>query len=52
LARKDEKMMKHKTLSLRPLALLALLAALSACGTVDGIGRDLSGASNRVSNML
>lgn len=35
-----------------PFAALLLLAALAGCGTVDGIGRDLSGASNRVSNML
>jgi len=25
-----------------------LMAALSACNTVDGIGRDISGASNTV----
>jgi predicted small secreted protein len=36
----------------RPVALLVLLAALAGCGTIDGIGRDISGASNRVSNML
>jgi len=35
-----------------PLSALLLLAALAGCGTIDGIGRDLSGASNRVSNML
>ena len=35
-----------------PLALLVVLTALAGCGTIDGIGRDLSGASNRVSNML
>ncbi|MDN5787537.1 entericidin, EcnA/B family [Pseudorhodobacter sp.] len=35
-----------------PIAALLLLSALSACGTIDGIGRDISGASNRVSNML
>ncbi len=28
----------------------ALLAALSACNTVDGIGRDISGAANTVKN--
>jgi len=43
------KMMSHK---LMLLAALLLLAALAGFGTVDGIGRDLSGASNRVSNML
>lgn len=35
-----------------PLAALLLLATLAGCGTIDGIGRDISGASNRVSNML
>jgi predicted small secreted protein len=45
--------MKHTALTrVRPLALLALLAALAACGTIDGIGRDISGASNRVSQMM
>lgn len=29
-------------------ALTALTASLSACGTVDGIGRDISGGANRV----
>lgn len=45
-------MMKNTLTKARPLALLALLAALAACGTIDGIGRDISGASNRVSQML
>lgn len=35
-----------------PLAALILCAALAACGTIDGIGRDISGASNRVATML
>lgn len=30
------------------MAALALLAALSACATVDGVGRDISGGANRV----
>lgn len=37
---------------LRPLLALILLGALTACGTVEGIGRDISGASQRVSDML
>jgi predicted small secreted protein len=32
----------------RVFAALALLAALSACATVDGVGRDISGGANRV----
>jgi predicted small secreted protein len=28
---------------------MGLLLALAACGTVEGIGRDISGASNRAS---
>ncbi len=28
----------------------ALFGALSACNTVDGIGRDISGAANTVKN--
>jgi|GEM_PF-2430564 len=43
------KMMSPKII---PLAALLLLAALAGCGTVEGFGRDLSGASNRVYNML
>ncbi len=31
------------------LVILALLSALSACATVDGVGRDISGGANRVS---
>lgn len=34
------------------LSMLLVMAALAGCGTIDGIGRDISGASNRVSNML
>jgi predicted small secreted protein len=37
---------------LRPLVAIALLAALAACGTIDGIGRDISSASNRASQMF
>lgn len=44
--------MKQTLTKARPLVLLALLAALAACGTIDGIGRDISGASNRVSGMI
>jgi predicted small secreted protein len=31
------------------LVILALLTLLSACATVDGVGRDISGGANRVS---
>ena len=48
----EVKQMKQTLIKARPLVLLALLAALAACGTIDGIGRDISGASNRVSTML
>ncbi|RUS60406.1 entericidin EcnA/B family protein [Pseudorhodobacter sp. E13] len=44
--------MRGKTAFLRPAMALLLLAALAACGTVDGIGRDLSSASNMVSDMF
>lgn len=44
--------MKNTLTRARPLALLALLAALAGCGTIDGVGRDISSASNRVSEML
>jgi predicted small secreted protein len=37
---------------LRPLIAIALLATLAACGTVDGIGRDISSASNRASQLF
>lgn len=33
---------------MKTLAALALLAALSACGTVDGIGQDLSSGARTV----
>lgn len=44
--------MTNKRTHLKPIVVLFLLAALSACGTIDGIGRDISGASNRVADML
>lgn len=34
--------MRHKWI------LIAVLAALAGCGTVDGVGRDISGGANRV----
>jgi len=33
---------------MQKLMLLVVLASLAACGTVDGIGRDISGGANRV----
>ncbi len=33
---------------MRILMILALMGALSACNTVDGVGRDISGGANRV----
>lgn len=33
-------------------AALAGTMVLSACGTVDGIGRDISGGANRVAGWL
>jgi predicted small secreted protein len=32
----------------KKLVILALLCGLSACATVDGVGRDISGGANRV----
>ena len=37
---------------MRKLLIVALVAALAGCATVDGIGRDISGGANRVSNMI
>lgn len=33
---------------MRTLAMITLLAALAACNTVDGVGRDISGGAQRV----
>jgi len=33
---------------MKKLVVLAVLATLAGCGTVDGIGRDISGGANRV----
>lgn len=33
---------------MKKIALFALIAALAGCATVDGIGRDISGASRGV----
>ncbi|WP_269430753.1 hypothetical protein [Pseudorhodobacter wandonensis] len=38
--------------SLSTLVALTLLAALGACGTVEGFGRDISSASNRASQLF
>jgi predicted small secreted protein len=34
------------------LAAMVSLTALAGCGTVDGIGRDISGGANRVAGWL
>lgn len=34
------------------IAALLALATLAGCGTVEGLGRDISGASRRVSNLM
>lgn len=34
------------------LILMVLLVALASCGTVDGVGRDISGGANRVQGWL
>jgi len=34
----------------RLIALVGLLAVLAACNTVDGMGRDISGAARTVQN--
>ncbi|MGO4907914.1 entericidin, EcnA/B family [Pseudorhodobacter sp. W20_MBD10_FR17] len=41
-----------KRFPLRTLIALTLLAGLTACGTIDGIGRDISSASNRASQLF
>lgn len=33
---------------MKKIALVAMIAALAGCATVDGIGRDISGASRGV----
>ncbi len=37
---------------MRKLMLMAVLCGLAGCATVDGLGRDISGGANRVSNMI
>ena len=37
---------------MRRLMILAVVATLSGCATVEGLGRDISGGANRVSNMI
>jgi predicted small secreted protein len=34
------------------LMLIAVLAALTGCATVEGIGRDISGGANRVNGWI
>lgn len=35
-----------------PLALIALIAALSGCATIEGVGRDISGGAQRVNGWI
>ena len=37
---------------MKTLLLLAALATLTACATVEGIGRDISGGANRVNGWI
>ena len=37
---------------MKTLIFLAALAALTACATVEGIGRDISGGANRVNGWI
>lgn len=37
---------------MKKLLLLALLAGLAACNTVNGIGQDISGAANATQDVL
>jgi predicted small secreted protein len=37
---------------LKKLAIISICLALTGCGTVDGIGRDISGGANRVAGWL
>ncbi len=37
---------------MRTLLILALMATLAGCATVDGIGRDISGGANRVQGWI
>jgi predicted small secreted protein len=37
---------------MKTLILLLALATLSACATVEGIGRDISGGANRVNGWI
>ena len=37
---------------MRKLMILAAISALTGCATVEGMGRDISGGANRVSEMI
>ena len=37
---------------MRKLIILAAILALTGCATVEGMGRDISGGANRVSEMI
>lgn len=37
---------------MKKLMLIVMLAALTGCATVEGIGRDISGGANRVNGWI
>ncbi|WP_091297251.1 entericidin [Gemmobacter aquatilis] len=37
---------------MKKLLMIATLAALAGCNTVDGVGRDISGGANQVAGWL
>jgi predicted small secreted protein len=37
---------------MKKLLMIAALAALAGCNTVDGVGRDISGGANQVAGWL
>lgn len=39
-------------MTMKTLMVLAVFATLAGCGTVDGIGRDISGGANRVAGWM
>jgi predicted small secreted protein len=44
----NRRKMKPRQVHMKKIALVALIAVLSGCATVDGIGQDISGASRGI----